>query len=223
MHETQNGVATLPDVTAETFVRFVEYLYTGDYTAAEHVAVLEGDFNRVEAHMSQSKPLEEVKTAPTMPPRFLQRPTRIGSRQKFYWDLLEQKTFDHEEPSRSPPARPNTDCCEHYTDVFLSHAQIYVFADKYDVKALRDLSLHKLHTILRLFTLFENRTSDIATLVRYIYDHTPEREVLMDDLRSLVMEYVCCEIEALLPNPHLRLSLKSEGSASLDLLDKLMA
>ncbi|TKA24290.1 hypothetical protein B0A54_17936 [Friedmanniomyces endolithicus] len=57
-------------------------------------------------------------------------------------------------------ARANTESCEEYTDVSLSHAHLYTFADRYDVEGLRELALYKLHQTLVKFTQFNERIGD---------------------------------------------------------------
>ncbi|KAL9129114.1 MAG: hypothetical protein Q9175_007385 [Cornicularia normoerica] len=73
-----------------------------------------------------------------------------------------------------PPPRPNQNPEENYTDVFLSHAQLYVFAEKYDVQPLKVLALEELHATLAIHTLYLERTGDIIALLRYIYRNTSQ-------------------------------------------------
>ncbi|KAK1239325.1 hypothetical protein MKX07_008813 [Trichoderma sp. CBMAI-0711] len=84
--------------------------------------------------------------------------------------------------------RTNKESCEVYTQVFLSHAKLYVFADKYDIPDLRKLCLHNLHETLKYFTLYYDRIGDIVSLVRYSFENTIEN----DKLRSLLVEYCAC-------------------------------
>lgn len=90
---------------------------------------------------------------------------------------------------------PNSHAKQDYTGVFLAHAGLYVFADKYGIKPLGSLSLHKLHMTLKSFTLYRARIGDIVKLVRYAYENGPDYE--SNKLRALVSEYVACEIDTI--------------------------
>ncbi len=81
--------------------------------------------------------------------------------------------------------RPNKSLAEDYTPIFLGHAQLYVLAEKWDVKPLKALVLSKLHAILYEYKPYEARYRDIIKLIRYTYKHTPCRK-RMDPLRELV-------------------------------------
>lgn len=62
--------------------------------------------------------------------------------------------------------------CEDYTEVFLCHARLYVFAEKYDIEPLRKLSKQKIHQTLIGFHLYTERVGDIVVLLRYVYANT---------------------------------------------------
>lgn len=88
-------------------------------------------------------------------------------------------------------ARKNTEGCEDYTGVFLCHAKLYVVADTYDIPALKQLSLHRLHATLKEFTLYPSRMNDIATLAKYVFENTvPE-----DKIRDMITMYYACIVE----------------------------
>ncbi|KAK4076948.1 uncharacterized protein Triagg1_3915 [Trichoderma aggressivum f. europaeum] len=98
----------------------------------------------------------------------------------------------------APPATPfvprkNTESCEDYSGVFLSHARLYVLADKYDINELRDLSAHKLWVTLKEFTLYPERMGDLVGLVRYSFQNTLEN----DKLRTLLKDFCACTVENL--------------------------
>ncbi|KAL7943700.1 hypothetical protein V8C42DRAFT_328213 [Trichoderma barbatum] len=100
--------------------------------------------------------------------------------------------------SYAPPTiihtpRKNIESCEDYSDVFLSHARLYVLADKYDIPELRQLSVHKLYATLKEFVLYPERMGDIIGLVKYAFRNT----VGSDKLRTLMVEYCACIVEVL--------------------------
>ncbi|KAL6864587.1 hypothetical protein J3F83DRAFT_143103 [Trichoderma novae-zelandiae] len=82
----------------------------------------------------------------------------------------------------------NEDSCEDYTEVFLSHAKLYVLADKYDIPKLRQLCLHYLHATLMTFNLHQDSVEDIVNLVKYSFKNTVEK----DKLRNLLVQYSAC-------------------------------
>lgn len=114
--------------------------------------------------------------------------------------------------------RPNRGDLEDYTKVFLSHARIYVFAEKYDIKALKMLALHKLHKTLAIYTLFPKRITDIVALLKYVYANTGVLEGSIDDMRALLTHYMGCEMEILISADELKALLKEDGTLLDDFL-----
>ncbi|KAM0805900.1 hypothetical protein BDR22DRAFT_190128 [Usnea florida] len=98
----------------------------------------------------------------------------------------------------TPSPRPNRSAQEDYTDVFLSHAQLYVFADKNDIQPLKTLALEELHAALVAYELYDVRTRDIIELLRYVYANTCEPQEGVDDMRSMMTQYVGIEMDTLM-------------------------
>ena len=98
-----------------------------------------------------------------------------------------------------PPARKNENKNEDYTDVFLGHARLYVFADKYLIYDLRTLALENLHETLKNFQLYFQRTSDIISLIHYVYENTkiPD-EGETEPVRTMLVEYISFEMDNLM-------------------------
>ncbi|KAL7956806.1 hypothetical protein V8C34DRAFT_287529 [Trichoderma compactum] len=99
----------------------------------------------------------------------------------------------YESPTTLFTPRKNTENCEDYSGVFLSHARLYVLADKYDIKELRDLSAHKIWVTLKEFTLYPERMGDVVGLVRYAFQNT----LAKDKLRALLKDFCACTVEHL--------------------------
>ncbi|PPJ57724.1 hypothetical protein CBER1_00066 [Cercospora berteroae] len=152
-------------------------------------------------------------------------PPALSTKRAAAWKGFQNMTWDsHFNTSKTPAdqARPNKEACEDYTDVFLSHAKLYVFADTYAIEPLRTLSLQKLHRTLSMFTLFGGREGDIAELLQYTYQNTAEHEAKMDKLRQLVIKYVSCNVEKLRSNETFKETLAAENSSSVDLIEMLL-
>lgn len=89
-------------------------------------------------------------------------------------------------PETLPWSKRNEDS----TPVFLAHVRMYVLADKYAVCSLPALCLQKLHTTLKSFVPHRNQLNSITTLIREVYETTPDRDGELDALRELVLLYV---------------------------------
>lgn len=90
------------------------------------------------------------------------------------------------------------------------------------IEALKTLSLHKLYKTLATFTPYSTRLGDIVELVRYTYAHTPDLAHEMDDLRSLVMEYLTCEVTSLIHSPEFDPLVEQGGPFARDLVHVMM-
>ena len=105
--------------------------------------------------------------------------------------------------------RPNFSSAEDYTEVFLSHARVYVFAEKFDIQPLKRLALKILHETLTIFHLYPQRVNDIVALIRFGYNETcaPVKgsEPMRDMLKHLMSVYT---------------SVLSEGKDFRDLLEE---
>lgn len=101
---------------------------------------------------------------------------------------------------------------EDYTPVFLAHARLYTFADKYGITTLKVLCLQKLHQTLVKFTLYTARIGDILELARYAFssDNTPDRKDGVDDLRKVVFKYMVSELDTIRKSEDF-ISLLEEG------------
>ena len=119
-------------------------------------------------------------------------------------------------------ARANTKPSEDYSDIFLCHAKLYVFADRYDIAKLRRIALSKLHKVLLKFTLYSQRARDVALLLEYAYRNTASRKSKVDDLRELIVQYAAYHIEKLMPDEVFKTILQAENDFSLDLIGEIL-
>ncbi|KAH6643422.1 hypothetical protein BKA67DRAFT_134774 [Truncatella angustata] len=107
--------------------------------------------------------------------------------------LLMATKFVYPTPARPFQARPNREAAEDYSEVFFSHAKLYVVADIYDITLLAKQTLHNLATTLEQFTLYKKRIRDVVILVEYVFKNTQKK----DAMRDLLVHYAACFIEEL--------------------------
>ena len=263
MQETLDGRATFEDLDDNTFVRFCQFAYTGDYTTPGFISgpnvvvppsVAPSLHNSSSDRESNDKIHEEVVDPPPLmeeipldwgfkPAKPKKQPKGRLLRQSFddkYYDIEKQsksrllrqsfddKDYDIETAVRIRSARcevrPNSSVVEDYTPVLLGHARLYIFGEKWGIENLKVLALHKLHKTLTKFTLFESRRRDIVELLRCVYsnENTPDRGEVVDELRSLVMLYVCCEAESLTQCSEFMALLGEGGELAEDFVQILM-
>jgi hypothetical protein len=242
MEEAQTKTAIWEDVDEETFGLFAQFVYAGDYTPPPHVVeeltvdpssspAASPRTETAEAQEPGREPLAEgiwgnnvqIEAEPRKQDmRFDEwgksRKKVVGkkgsspSRSKFH-----NRTYPLPTPTPATAPRANESSSEDYTPVFLGHARLYVFAEKYDIPPLKTLALHKLHRTLCIFTLYAARHGDIIELARYIYANTPARTV-MDPLREMLVQYIAYEATSVARCAQCMELVEENGSFASDLL-----
>lgn len=265
MKDASQKCATLEDFDGDTIVRFIEFLYTKDYTVAdpdiiqipsdmyetgESTREKESDQSEVvaesvtepdivfpskkrERKKKKNKRLEndpwqedvlEVPAEPCPPPAevfdFDEAEQPLKSKKHLAWMAFRKKAYVRDQKTWVPP--PDPESLEDYTQVFLCHARLYVFSNKYGIEPLAKLSLQKLRLTLSRFILYETRIPDLVELVRYTYSHTMELDQGIDKLRGLVMDYVICNLEHFAEDRNFQEILQEAGALAKDLVLKMI-
>lgn len=123
------------------------------------------------------------------------RPTKKEALKEAFLRLQFSKPDDERATSA---IRANTDASEDYTDVFLSHARLYTFAETWDIQPLKRLALRNLHQTLAAFTLWPEYVKDVVTLLRFTYGHTAQPQDGQEPMRSMLNKYITYEIDKML-------------------------
>ena len=135
-------------------------------------------------------------------------------------ELFSRRKYSVRQPLKSLPLPRRPNVCksetEDFSEVFLCHAYLHVFADKYDIQTLKILALEELHATLTVFTLHQERTSDILNLLRYVYQEAPEQPNKMEDLRTLMTHYVEAEFRTLVKDETLGIYLLEDNSEFME-------
>ncbi|KAL7932783.1 hypothetical protein V8C35DRAFT_322959 [Trichoderma chlorosporum] len=154
-----------------------------------------------------------------------QPPTPEELKRKALWDAFKKQQFIDSSPSfttlqtacNGPVTRDTSvlhnQANEDYTDTFLSHVRLYIFAECYAITVLMGHSLTQLHSLLEGFTLHENRIDDIVALIRYCYEN-----LAPESLRSLVTLYAACKMDKLWKNKQFQALVAAHSELSMALL-----
>jgi hypothetical protein len=267
MAEASSGVTEFEDVLEDTFIRFCQFAYVGDYEtpafthhleaensnslsskALSKSSLVAGKASKIDEHVEQAEaevqpweyPAEvQVEDPPpdaiennwngrgeTSKKKSKTKTHRSNSsilRQEFDNKFYDTETAASVAKSRCK-IRGNELLEEDYTPVFLGHARLYVFAEKWGIDALKTLTLSKLHKTLVAFKIYEARRGDIVELVRFAYsnENTPDLDEDVDALRDLVTHYVTCELKSLTESPGFLALLEQPGLFSRDLVKMMM-
>lgn len=264
--ESQAGCTTWEDVSKETFERFAQFAYTGDYSipktekrkrtaekkkeAVTNISTLyafngirRGDRaeNIVEQYHGLMEPTyEDVPPVPELIPGdepetemsydawrslalknnkkkkgktkvvcefaldypsesvlFTKRDKYPGHRSPVYSADFHSLSFpllaprNHYEKTCDPVEEFDRD--QDYSNVFLSHASLYVLGDFRLIDSLKALALFKLHKTLCSFQLDEEHARDIVDLARYAYSEEGGGDASDKEfggLRGLVCHYM---------------------------------
>ena len=120
-----------------------------------------------------------------------------------------------------PPAKKNENDTECYEDIFLCHAKLYVFAEKWLIPKLKILALENLHETLKNFELYPSRTGDVVALLRHVYEHTSSPLFQgLEPMRKLLTEYIGFEMDTLIKDRDFQILMIDDGG---DLLGDFMS
>ena len=243
MIEKRQGWAKLEDISASNFERFVEWTYKGYYTAPPYsldacieerpedflyaIGNLNSDdedrtWKRIQTRKAKLKKEKSCEKSYKSARKYTLKAWRADEEAQTSLANKLKEEFVSRKPRalRSvidiPPPRPNQHQSEIYTDIFLCHAQLYVFAEEKDIQALKQLALENLHATLAIFTLYPRRTGDVLSLLHYVYANTPEKSATPDEMRSLLNQFVTFEMDTLIQDPEFKNVLLDDGGPLLE-------
>lgn len=237
MREARDGSAELEDIDKSTFVRFCEYAYMGDYTPAQR-PVIPVNVDRAGSVVRNEEYVEDIfnfgvsKTKKKKGVALFDNVNIIeesciycGSEAptQNVWDEFKRRDYSVVSSKFRPGA--NLEECDDNIGPFLGHARVYVFADRYDITALRVLALDKLHQALCSSKVPGDQMGKVVELAQFSYSNENTRDngtgEDKDALRSIVVLFIVCVFEDIVKeNAFLELMMEG-GSFARDLTDLL--
>lgn len=124
---------------------------------------------------------------------------------------------------KSGQPRPNESENEDYSEMFLSHARVWVFANMYQIPLLKRLAADQLQAVLAVFHLYEQRCSDIVALLRYVYTEKPPSSEGEAGKWRLMHHYMAAEMETLIKNEEFQSLIIEDGGPLLRDVMKVVA
>lgn len=236
--EAKERSVRLVDVEEETFARFAEYIYGGGYNVPSP-AILPDQADS--SNESVPEPPAERVTAD------LEAPTEEPPmHDDLYWGqshTSKKKTKHRKAPiseslssfasfalptlasvpfpqlvAQQVPEDPWSSL--DYTEILLCHAQLYVFAKKYDVVGLKDLVLCRMHSVLKVMSSF-SQIRKIVPIVEHIYQNIPSMTNSNEPMRDLLTHFVAWKFKTLMGEEGFREYFVKGGDFVIDVCRKV--
>jgi len=230
MSESLAGEAKWEDVDGETFVRFIQFAYTGDYSIPpavvkpidlpqedivdeapifERAPIVEEELVVEDNGWGFSFPKNKIKSGQNSPEAALKAFNSLN------YPLLKPRSKFAE--TCEPAIRVGSS--ENVREILFAHATLYVLAEKWGVESLKMLALFKLHQTLRMLRLDVQRIQDIVELTRYTYsdETTPDLENGNDGLRELICHYIAANAKMMATHASFMALLEDGGALPRDL------
>ncbi|KAG6090363.1 hypothetical protein E4U15_006685 [Claviceps sp. LM218 group G6] len=207
--EGQNRDVQLADDVddANTFTAFSEFIYSGDY----HMPMIPSD-------MSPPSPSKPRTT--WVPPHM--RTTKLKATKskkiefhtlKTKWlEFTQSKEYGYEDNAAAAPNLNTGNLDTDYSEFFIAHAKVFMFAECYGIVGLTSLAIQKLHKALCGFRLSRERVGDIVALVRFCYERPGSQR-----LRDLVVSYSVAILDSDITIDHFRGVLKERAAFAEDI------
>ena len=164
MREAQERRVVWPDIRMDTFIRFAQFAYSGDYDL-------------------KVPPMAGISTGNNSEQSRLRSVVIITSQ-----DESGQKRHDQVACNTpSSTSQSNANFRLSYSPIFLGHARLYSLAEKYRAESLKRLTVKKLEHCLAICKDYDGWDLDIVELIEYVYsdDNTPDEGE--DSLRKCII------------------------------------
>lgn len=214
MREASERCADWEEVDEQTFVRFSQFAYTGDYDPAAPV-IDSSSRKREEEQRPRSTDSFVIPRSASISPHHQYERRRPADE---LWENFRTRRYIESHFHLQLQNKEDED----YTEVFLSHAKLFVFANYHGISKLEMLTLHKLRNTLVEFTLHRSRLGDIVPLIRYSYENTAGLNELPAGLRELVAVYAACKAEELWESTDFQELLEECGEIAKDILGQTL-
>lgn len=180
-------MAEWPHVEEATFVRFSQYVYTGDYINPSFEQVGGGLSHSIAASGSSSSRLSRKAYSIAQ---------GIPETVSFYVSALEDSGITG--PGIVLPiSRTTKNPSDSRAELPVSHAKLYVLADTYGIESLAKHSCYQLARTLIGFKFHKQGITGINELIRYSFENTVDKGGKQDLLRSVICITAACQFKVL--------------------------
>jgi hypothetical protein len=229
MSESVSGEVKWDDVDKGTFLRFIQFTYTGDYSVPIPQSCIAEANDRQVYTGSESEivlyqePPADVEAWDFSFPTKKDKKRKNASATKLMLDFDSFSSLSYQPPKvQTHIANAQGPCLsddgtETSFRISLAHASLYVLAEKWGIDRLKQLTLCKIHQTLSAAQFDASKVQDLVELVRYIYSGTPDLDSGIDELRKLICYYIATNGGITAEHATFAALLREEGGLAPDL------
>lgn len=206
--EAEDKEAVLDKVDEQTFVRFCQFAYTGNYSEPKP--------QTTDHLLPEVFEYDESWTASQLRER---KSTTKKQRQKHRQTSNLFATSDSIDSPCTCTWKPCSKRLEEedLTRILLAHAQLYVFADCYQIEQLASISFSRLFETLEVLKGATTNTDGMTELVRLCFE-----EAVPGNLKNMVTTYASYEMKRLWTHPGFRELVGENNELSVALIDAMV-
>jgi hypothetical protein len=249
MREAQDGTATIHDIDIDSFTRFAEYIYGGDYNMVQPIVkseqredpqfihAYEEPAHEEPAHEEpayeepavEEPPMEDLDWA--LPTKTRKKGARMATPKQ---TLLSLADYSFRKPLTevfpvvptgtfaSTESAGDDDTPGDFTEVLLCHARVYSMADQFQVSKLKELAIYKIYMLLRQINDSDDcHVSNLVSILDFVYGHTMDLESTEEPLRDLLAHYVAWDFRGRMEEEDFKAYLAKNGAFTLDVCEKV--
>ena len=234
MREAQDGTATIHDIDIDSFTRFAEYIYGGDYNMVQPIVKSEQredpQFMHAYDEPATEEPfMEDLDWA--VPTKTRKKGARKATPKQTLLSLADysfRKSLTEVFPVVPRGTFVSTESAGDYdtqgdfTEVLLCHARVYSMADQFQVSKLKELAIYKIYMLLRQINHSDNcHISNLISILDFVYGHTMGLESTKEPLRDLLAHYVAWDFRGRMEEEDFKAYLVKKGAFTLDVCEKV--
>jgi hypothetical protein len=247
MREAREGTATIHDVEVDSFTRFAEYIYGGDYSKVQPRVVGSELGEATQNHdISEDAPFEVPPPPledPPGPELFVEEFGGWGVSSKPKYRKIARKGSSVQTPASLADysvMRPMTEAFivkvqdsdvepagdngiqYDFAEVLLCHARVYSMADRFQIPKLKELAVHRIYTVLRHVEDTDHcYLGNLVSLLDYVYVHTMDLKSTKEPLRDLLAHYAALHFRELMEGADFKAYLAQNGEFTQDVCEKI--
>ncbi|GJC78418.1 hypothetical protein ColLi_01256 [Colletotrichum liriopes] len=192
MKESVEGRVVWEDVDMDTFTKLMQYAYEHDFS------IIDNDEEPDDGILLSLK-------------ECVDNSLRSGV---FVYEFAEKYFFDKDDSTSKNDEDETNQTVHHSYKHYMSHARLYILADRYAIRGLMNLSIQKIRRMLVNNPVKDELLATIWVLLEFIWPKTSSRDML----RELLLRYILANLYGAMGSPQAAIVFESTPGISAALM-----